>query len=242
MAVEAGALPVGAWVPVAGFPGRRTAMSARRRAADAPESTASAHEKGYSFLARCRAGEPGVREEFVAEYGALVRFAMSSVLRQSGSAHDVEDTEDLFQNLLLAFFEDDCRRLKLYDGRSGASLATFIRVCATRQTLDYLRSVRRQPIFVRETADGSRGPFDDMTDASADPEKHATNEERLRHLRESVTSLPAREQLFLRLHFIEGQSVPETARTLGLTDNATHVLKSRLRAKLRDRLGWDDDA
>ena len=167
---------------------------------------------------------------------------MSSVLRQRSVRLEIEETEDLFQTLLLSFFDRDCRRLKMYDGRGGASFATFVRVCATRQTLDHLRHLRRQPTFVHdESSDSGRGLFDDMPDPRADPEKSAETGERLRLLRELVETLPPREQLLIRLHFVEGQSIPEVARILGITDNATHVLKSRLRAKLRDRMELDDD-
>lgn len=244
MAADAGALPVGAWVgPVqaSGRPGFVKPRQARRRADDAPE-TSDAHRKGLEFLARCRAGAQGIRDEFLSSYGPLVRFAMSSVLRQRSARLDPEETEDLFQSLLLSFFDRDCRRLKMYDGRGGASFPTFVRVCATRQTLDHLRHLRRQPTFVRDDGgEQGRSPFDDMADPTADPEAHAATGERLRQLRGLVVELPPREQLLVRLHFVEGQSIPEVARALGISDNATHVLKSRLRAKLRDRMEPFDD-
>ncbi len=216
------------------------ATPANLRAVEPPAQSA-AHRKGLEFVARCQAGESGVQEEFVEGYGPLVRFAMSSVLRQRGVRLEPEEVDDLFQSLLLSFFDRDCRRLRMYDGRGGASFATFVRVCATRQTLDHLRHLRRQPTFVREDAAGEgRSLFDDMADPRADPEAAATNHERIRHLRDLVAALPPREQLLVRLHFVEGQSIPEVARALGITDNATHVLKSRLRAKLRGRMELDD--
>ena len=206
---------------------------------DAP--TSDAHHKGLAFVERCRAGELGIQEEFLEAYGPLVRFAMSSVLRQRSVRLEAEETADLFQNLLLSFFDRGCRRLKMYDGRGGASFATFVRVCATRQTLDHLRHLRRQPTFVREdrTTTG-RGLFDDMPDPGAGPEAAAATAERIRQLGNLVATLPPREQMLVRLHFIDGRSIPEVARVLGITDNATHVLKSRLRAKLRERMGLDD--
>ncbi len=243
MAADVGVLPAGTWSGWGGVVRRRERVKpppAKLRAV-APPIASDAHQKGLDFLARCRASEPGVREEFLDAYGPLVRFAMSSVLRQRGVRLEPEETDDLFQSLLLSFFDRDCRRLKMYDGRGGASFATFIRVCATRQTLDHLRHLRRQPTFVREDAAGEgRSLFDDMADPTADPEAAAANEERIRHLRDLVEALPPREQLLVRLHFVEGQSIPEVARVLGITDNATHVLKSRLRAKLRERMELDD--
>jgi len=246
MAVDVGALPVATWSGLVGLGRERDRVRptpARLRAVEEPTAAPSPHQKGHDFLARCHAGEAGIREEFLESYGPLVRFAMSSVLRQKGVRLEAEEMEDLFQSLLLSFFDRDCRRLKLYDGRGGASFATFIRVCATRQTLDHLRHLRRQPTFVRdEAATGSRSLFDDMADPSAGPEARASTDERLRQLRDLVAALPPREQMLVRLHFVEGQSIPEVARVLGITDNATHVLKSRLRTKLRERMEDGENA
>lgn len=242
MAVDAGVLGTGAWVGLEAFRGGRERVKPERaklRSVAPPET--SAHRKGHDFLERCRADAPGVRDEFVEAYGPLVRFAMSSVLRQRGVRLEPEEMDDLFQSLLVSFFDRDCRRLKMYDGRGGASFATFVRVCATRQTLDHLRHLRRQPTFVREDDGGEgRSLFDDMPDPRANPETAAATGERVRQLRELVSALPPREQLLVRLHFVEGQSIPEVARVLGITDNATHVLKSRLRAKLRERMEVED--
>jgi DNA-directed RNA polymerase specialized sigma24 family protein len=43
--------------------------------------------------------------------------------------------------------------------------------------------------------------------------------------------------MLVRMHFVEGLAIPEVARSLRMTDNATHVMKSRLRSKLRLALG-----
>ncbi len=239
MAAGVGVLPAQGWIgTLSGSKEERaSARTASRRSTTTPEDPEGVHQRGLAFIERCHAGAPGIREEFVDGYGALVRFAMSSVLRQRGVQMQPEETEDLFQSLLVSFLDRDCRRLKLYDGRGGASFATFVRVCATRQTLDHLRHLRRQPNFVREDAPGEgRSLFEEMADPQPGPEAAAATEETLRHLRDVVAALPAREQLLVRLHFVEGRSIPEVARALGITDNATHVMKSRLRAKLRQRL------
>ncbi|MBM4269274.1 MAG: sigma-70 family RNA polymerase sigma factor [Deltaproteobacteria bacterium] len=203
---------------------------------------ASAEDGERAFLARCLANAPGVQEEFLERYAALVRFAIGSVLRQRGVRLEPEDHEDLFQGVVLSFFDKGCRRLKMYDGRNQASFATFVRVCATRQTLDYLRRAsRRAIVLVEEAGDDARAASEDLADPASGPEETTATSETFARLRGVVAGLPAREQMLVRLHFVNGQSIPEVARVLGISDNAAHVLKSRLRAKLRQQMGLESD-
>jgi RNA polymerase sigma-70 factor (ECF subfamily) len=140
---------------------------------------------------------------------------------------------------LLSFFDRDCRRLKMYEGRNQASFATFVRICATRQALDHLRALRRRP---RITADDPRdereeGRLADAVEPGPGPEEQAQVAERLDRLRTAVARLSAREQLVVRLAFVEGREAPEVASVLGVSDNAVHVLKSRVKSKLKELVG-----
>lgn len=202
--------------------------------------------RGQDFIRRCIAGDPATRDDFVSDYGALVRFAIAAVLRSRDASLLGEELEDLTQSVLLSFFDRDCRRLKLYEGRNQASFATFVRVCATRQALDYLRSRRRR---LKAAPDDQRyedeqGNLAGMVDPSAGPEERAATAEALERLRRVVAELPAREQLLVRLHFVEGVETADVATVLGVSENAVHVLKSRIKAKLRDRIDLEaiDDA
>jgi RNA polymerase sigma factor (sigma-70 family) len=202
----------------------------------------SAYQIGLEFLERCLAGDPGSRSEFVERYGALIRFAMSSVLRQRGIRLPPEDVDDLFQGIVLSFFERDCRRLKLYEGRNDASFATFVRVCATRQTLDRLRQLRRRAaVTVDAESLPERGGIAELPDEASGPEARTLATQQVAQLRDVVLALPPREQLLIRLHLVDGHSISEVARVLGISDNATHVLKSRVRTKLRHQLELERD-
>ena len=214
-------------------PGGRAARPAREAEALAAD-----------LVAACVRGDGAARDQFVVQYEGLVRFAIHTVLRQRGIVLPREELEDLQQTVLAAFFDRSCRRLQLYEGRNQASFATFVRVCATRQTLDHLRQRRRRPSTNEELEDAGdrRTELAERPDPSAGPEDATATRESLARLRAAVRELAPREQLLVRLHFVEGLDVPEVARTLGISENATHVLKSRIRAKLRHALGEGSSA
>jgi len=214
---------------------------------EAPEGTllapAAAEERAPDLIAACVRGDEAAREEFVVQYDGLIRYAMLIVLRQRGVALSREELDDLHQVVLASFFERSCRRLQMYEGRNRASFATFVRVCAARQTLDYLRQRRRHPPAIEEAelAREPGGSLVEHADPGAGPEEATSARQTLLQVKGIVDSLPSREQLLVRLHFVEDMDIPTVARTLGISENAAHVLKSRIRAKLRAALEPSSD-
>lgn len=208
----------------------------------AAQAPSEAFQRGQEFIARCIAGEPGTRDQFVVEYSGLIRFAIAAVLRHRGVTLLREEIDDLTHNVIVSLFDRDCRKLKMYEGRNQASFATFIRVCATRLTLDDLRYRQRRPTIVMDSQTGAdaRDLLAETADPDPGPEDRASVGEDLARLRRLVALLPAREQLLVRLHFVDGLEIPDVARVLGVTENAAHVLKSRVRAKLREQLRVED--
>lgn len=195
--------------------------------------------RGQDFVADCIAGVDGTRERFVREYGALVRYAVARVLRAKEPDLLATDLDDVVQAVLLSFFDRDCRRLKMYEGRNQASFATFVRICATRQTLDHLRSLRRRPRIAADDPRDEReeGRLADAVEPGPGPEEQAQVAQRLDRLRAAVATLSPRERLVVRLAFVEGREAPEVASVLGVSDNAVHVLKSRVKSKLKELVG-----
>jgi RNA polymerase sigma factor (sigma-70 family) len=218
---------------------RREADPAAGEATDAsPVAPAIAEDRAPELVAACVRGDEAARREFVVQYDGLIRYAMLVVLRQRNVVLNHDELEDLHQVVLASFFDRNCRRLQMYEGRNQATFATFLRVCATRQTLDHLRHRRRRPPQVEEAelAQDPGASLAEHADPGAGPEETTATRQALLQVREVVAGLPPREQLLVRLHFVEGLEIPGVARALGISENATHVLKSRIRAKLRAAL------
>lgn len=250
----AGALSVS--LPLPAFGGRRRSAAVKRAASPAPgrdpgsgeprsgepapgaPPPTAAYQRGQDFIQRCIAGDPATRNEFVVEYSGLIRFAIAAVLRHRGITLLREEIDDLTHNVIVSLFDRDCRKLKMYEGRNQASFATFVRVCATRLTLDHLRYRQRRPTTIsgEQTGDDARDLLAEAPDPHLGPEEHAAVTEDVAILARLVAELPAREQLLVRLHFVDGLDIPDVARVLGISENATHVIKSRVRAKLRAQM------
>jgi RNA polymerase sigma factor (sigma-70 family) len=210
--------------------------------ASAPQPTA-AFVRGKGFLERLVLGDPEARADFVAEYTGLIRFAIAGVLRRRGLEVRKDEVEDLSQGIFVSLLDQDCRKLRMYEGRNQASLATFIRVCATRFVLDHIRHERHSPLTPDDAASGETpGRIDEAMDPRAGPEASVATAQEIARLRHAIDELVPRDQLLVRLHFVEGLEVAEVAKVLGLTENATYVLKSRVKKRLRAILGAGKEA
>jgi len=212
-----------------------------RAEADSTLEANPAYARGLDLLRGAIDGDPATRNEFVEQYTGLIRFAIAGVLRQRGLVVQKEEIDDLTHSVILSLFERDCRKLRMYEGRNRASLATFIRVCTTRFVLDHIRHLRRRPQLELSTDSNDELALAERADPGPGPEASAAAAENVEQLRRAVCELPTRERLFVRLHFVEGLDIGDAARVLGLTENATYVLKSRVKKKLRSVVTIGED-
>ena len=93
------------------------------------------------LLQRVFAREPGAFEALLERYRALIY----SVFHGPSFRFPYDYMEDLYQGFVLALSRDDYRKLRAFEGRNKASLATFLQVVTTRYALDERRKWRRHP-------------------------------------------------------------------------------------------------
>ncbi|MHC5211019.1 MAG: RNA polymerase sigma factor [Planctomycetota bacterium] len=93
------------------------------------------------LLTQVFAGAPGAFETLLERYRGLV-FAVFSA---PGFDFPRDYLDDIFQSFVIALSRNDYKKLRSFEGRNSATLATFLQVVATRFALDERRRWRRQP-------------------------------------------------------------------------------------------------
>ena len=68
------------------------------------------------------------------------------------------------------------------------------------------------------------------------PENTKANDDTLHHVRQTVQTLPAKLREVAILRYLEEHSAAETAKILGITENAVNIRMHRARAELKKRL------
>ncbi|MFC1799194.1 RNA polymerase sigma factor, partial [Thermodesulfobacteriota bacterium] len=84
-------------------------------------------------------GDRAAAELFVQRFSNLIYHSIQHVFKIRHLAYDPAVLEDLHNTVFLLLFENDCRKLRQYQGRNGCSLATWIRLIAVRSMLNYFR-------------------------------------------------------------------------------------------------------
>jgi RNA polymerase sigma factor (sigma-70 family) len=122
------------------------------------------------------AGEPGAFEALLARYRGLI-FAIISA---PGFDFPRDYLDDIFQSFVVALSRNDYRKLRSFEGRNAATLATFLQVVATRFALDERRRWRRQPRGRGEAGRDDDDPSWEVEDADgATPDQPSLDREQI---------------------------------------------------------------
>lgn len=180
------------------------------------------------LLQACFSGDRAAWERFVETYSKLVYYSIRQTLKVMEIAPDPDDLDDLYGNVFLSLFENNFARLKSFKGKNDCSLASWIRLIASRKTYDHLRERGRQARLLDSARETIYEP-----QANEDVEKSALDSERAESARNAISQLSADEIAFIHLYY-ERELPPERiAEMLGITVSTVYSKKNRVREKIR---------
>ena len=189
-------------------------------------------EDDRALLAKCFAGDRVASEALVRRFSDLVYKTVQYTLRARQVPFKGEDLEDLHNTVFLNLFERKCRKLRQYRGKNGCSLATWIRVVTLRILLNHLRKKGPDAAFWQK----KRISIDELDHVRAEETDTPALMERAEQeslVQEGLQSLTPRDRLFVKLHFHQGLSVEEVARTMRISIENAYTVKHRAIQRLR---------
>jgi RNA polymerase sigma factor (sigma-70 family) len=145
-----------------------------------------------------------------------------------GVTKNREDAEDALQDSMMRAF----LHLKQFDGRS--SFATWFTRIGINSALMILRKRRiRLETSIDATAEGETWQTWQIADYSADPERHYAGYERSLHLKSAICRLPNALRSVVERGQMEGHSMKQIARNMGISIPATKSRLARAKVALR---------
>jgi RNA polymerase sigma factor (sigma-70 family) len=183
-------------------------------------------EKEKALLAGCVHGDKAAWDGFVRQYSALVYHTINKTLALHHRESRDETVEDLYQEFFIAILQNNCRKLSQFRGDGGCTLASFLRVVASRLTIDHLRQQPRPTVDVPDTLSSDEPTAADRLIARETEEALAA----------VLATLSGRERLLIKLHYQRGLPAEKVALLLKTSPGALYTQKSRLLDKLREIL------
>ena len=191
-----------------------------------------------SLVRRCRAGEPGARQEMYETYAGRVLAVCRRYIR------DADRARDLVHDTFLKAWES----LDRFRPRRAGSLGAWLCQIAVHLTVDELRRGRHFleiPDQVRDDEEGVRHGA-----REPGPEEPPVDPDRLRQipveeLIELIASLPEGYRTVFNLFCLDGYTHREIAQLLGITEKTSQTqyfkARRRLAAMITAKYGHDDE-
>jgi len=178
------------------------------------------------LLGTCLKGEKPAWDSFVLQYSGLVYHSIKKTL----SLYHVEScpdiVDDLFQDFFVSLVRDDFLKLRQFRGDRGTNLATWLRVIACRQTIDFLR--KREAPATTDT--------DIFSPNHPDPPISLIDQEQKELVSQALEILSTRDRLFVNLFFDKNLPPNEIANIFQVSTSAVYTQKSRILGNLREAL------
>lgn len=178
------------------------------------------------LLGECLEGVESAWDVLVRRYSRLVYHTIKRTLSRYGNTAHADVVEDIFQEFFLSLFHDDFKKLRQFRGEKGCSLASWLRVVASRLTIDYLR---RQSSPASGTLTTSLNHQPDFSETLLEQEKEWL-------LSQAIQTLSTRDQSFVELYLQQALPPQEIATILHTSVGAVYTQRSRIVDKLRRAL------
>jgi len=184
------------------------------------------------LLFRLLSGNKKASEELVRQFSNPVYKTIQYTLMARNISFSKDDLEDLHNTVFLLLFDNQCKKLKQYEGRNGCSLFSWVRMITVRTVLDHLRKKGLDTITSRKNLIPTDN-LSELKDAGSNALDKMEQEEQIQLLNSAIQNLPARDQLFLKLHIKKGLGINEVAVIMQLSSSSAYTLKHRAIKKLK---------
>ena len=183
------------------------------------------------LVERIMIGDRSARGQFVARFERLIH----SVL------HDlrlpIQEHEDLFQEVFVHLWEQDCGRLRQWQGRGRGRLSSFLRVLVMRLVYDALRSRPAPTLSLQDPEQsGTEAASSGLEDPSPGPEAIVITAEQRCAIQLVIETLSPRDAELIRRRYYHEQSYKEIASGMGITTDNVGVSLNRAEQRLQSRL------
>lgn len=179
------------------------------------------------LLGRMIAGDERAWREFHRRFDRLVWMQIHRVTGGFNKLLCAADQEEIHANFYASLLANGHHKLRYYDPARGAKLATWITMLVGNCCRDYLRALKRRP------GSATLATVENVLPDQADLLERTALRESCERLANSLLVLAERDQLMVRMLFVDESSPNEIAEAVGIPVKTVYTRCHRLRASLR---------
>ncbi len=186
------------------------------------------------FVQKCVNGDSQSWDEFLKRYSRLIYKYIRSVLNsKSNFSLTQEYLDDLFQEFFASLIQDDCRKLRSFQGKNNCTLASWLRQVTINFILDYLRKTKPMLSLEAENEDGL-SLKEILADGSLSVPDLLSREEMLGGLEDCIGELDNKSKLLIELNINQGLKLEFLKELFRVSRAAIDMQKSRIMDRLRE--------
>lgn len=186
------------------------------------------------FIKRCVKADKGAWEEFLQKYSRLIYSYIHSVIRIKGFVFEPSVIEEIFNEIISALIQDNFKKLKSFQGRNNATLASWLRQVTINFCLSYLRKNRSRALSIDEPVGDGLTLGESIPFRSVSVPEEMVMKERSEQLTDCIQRLELDDRFFLELKLNWDFSLDELKDFFGITRGAIDMRHSRIIERLRD--------
>ena len=187
------------------------------------------------LLKACIHESPGARDLFVDEYSKLIHKCIDVTFKKYSTELQKDDSIDLFQDIFLSFFKDDCRKLHQYRGDNNCSVASWLRIIAINITLNFIS--RRKPLISLDDDSKDSGiTVGELPDDRTPVTEILIDAEEDFLYKKAIEELNVQDQLVLKYLYQKGLTPAETAKIMNIETSTVYSKINRIKKKLQEIL------
>ncbi|MBC8412961.1 MAG: sigma-70 family RNA polymerase sigma factor [Nitrospira sp.] len=183
------------------------------------------------LIKNCISGDPEAKNSFIDQFSGLLYKYIRTTLELYCKDYLNEDLEDLHNDIFLSLLKDDCRKLKMYRGDNGCSVASWLRIIAVNTTINFATRSKTTVSLDDQLTDRQS-----IAEKTPSPAKNADEillkREEAELFNRALQKLSPDDRLVIKYRYMKDQSPEEIAVLMHTTPNAVYSKLSRARKKL----------
>jgi RNA polymerase sigma-70 factor (ECF subfamily) len=186
------------------------------------------------FARKCAKADKIAWEEFLQKYSRLIYSYINSIIRIKGHVFEPSVIEEIFHEIIASLIQDNFKKLKTYQGKNNASLASWLRQVTINFSLDYLRKNKHPLVSIDEPVGGELTLSEIIPYRSLSAAEELIKKESAETLTDCIQRLDLDDKLFLELNIKRGLSLEELKDFFRVSRGVIDMRRSRIIDRLKD--------